>query len=91
MTTLTVERGMMTEYIVGKAVGSTMSSNSTLGGKDVTYSYFTLVNLEGIRKEITKRESKKDINDVQDVSTEFGVNKDVFDFFMKRKMYGWDD
>lgn len=91
VTTLTVERGMMTEYIVGKAVGSTMSSNSTLGGKDVTYSYFTLVNLEGIRKEITKRESKKDIDDVQDVSTEFGVNKDVFDFFMKRKMYGWDD
>lgn len=71
VTVLTVERGMLVEYI-------TNSSNN----------YFNIVDVDGIRADIQKRDPKhKNEDEIVPSATKFGVNKEVFDFFLKREMF----
>lgn len=55
--------------------------------KDSKNNYFNIVNLDGIREDITKRDSKTKEEELQASSTNFGVNKDVFKFFYDREMF----
>ena len=55
--------------------------------KDSTNNYFNIVDVKGIREDISKRDSKVKEENVQQSSTKFGVNKDVFEFFYRRNMF----
>ena len=54
---------------------------------DSKNNYFNIVNIEGIRSEIKKRDSHSKDDTISESSTKFGVNSDVFNFFLKRDMY----
>ena len=70
VTVLTVERGMLVEYI-------TNPSNN----------YFNIVDIDGIRADIQKRDPKHKDETIAPSSTKFGVNSSVFNFFLKREMF----
>ena len=70
VTVLTVERGMLVEYI-------TNASNN----------YFNIVDIDGIRADIQKRDPKHKDETIVPSSTKFGVNSSVFNFFLKREMF----
>lgn len=70
VTVLTVERGMLVEYI-------TNASNN----------YFNIVDIDGIRADIQKRDPKHKDETIAPSSTKFGVNSSVFNFFLKREMF----
>lgn len=76
-TTLTVERGMFMDLIKKNSEGM---------------SYFNIINIEGIRQEIIKR--NQEIQNEQEVSpsqTNFGVNSAVFEYFANRQNFQTDD
>lgn len=70
VTVLTVERGMLLEYITNAAKN-----------------YFNIVNIDGIRADIKKRDPKHKDDVIAPSSTKFGVNIDVFNFFLEREMF----
>lgn len=70
VTVLTVERGMLLEYIMNAAKN-----------------YFNIVDIDGIRADIQKRDSKHKDDVIAPSSTKFGVNIDVFNFFLEREMF----
>lgn len=70
VTVLTVERGMLLEYITNAAKN-----------------YFNIVEIDGIRADIQKRDPKHKDDVIAPSSTKFGVNIDVFNFFLERKMF----
>lgn len=70
VTVLTVERGMLLEYI------SNASKN-----------YFNIVDIDGIRADIQKRDPKHKDDVIAPSSTKFGVNINVFNFFLEREMF----
>lgn len=73
ITTLTVERGMVMDYIA----------------RSKDYSYFKIANLDGMRKEITERNeaNNKQQGGSSVTPSKFGINEDQFNFFMNRQMY----
>lgn len=70
VTVLTVERGMLLEYITNAAKN-----------------YFNIVDIDGIRADIQKRDPKHKDDVIAPSSTKFGVNIDVFNFFLEREMF----
>lgn len=70
VTVLTVERGMLLEYITNAAKN-----------------YFNIVDIDGIRAGIQKRDPKHKDDVIAPSSTKFGVNIDVFNFFLEREMF----
>lgn len=70
VTVLTVERGMMVQYI-----------------NDSTNNYFNIVDIEGIRADIQKRDPHYKDEEIAPSSTKFGVNTSVFNFFLERQMF----
>jgi hypothetical protein len=74
VTVLTVERGMLLEFIPSSASGMGIT-------------YFDVVNIEGIRADIQKRDPKHKDDVIAPSSTKFGVNSEIFEFFLKRDMF----
>ena len=72
-TTITVERGMVMDYIP----------------RSSQYSYFNIANIEGMRQEITQRDSdeKAQLGGSNSTPSNFGINEDQFNFFMNRELY----
>lgn len=95
ITRLTVERGMKWDYIKrisnGKAsqiidnnFGSDEVMSTTVDTYDnTTNSYFNIVNIQQIRDTIIAERTKNVPNAFG--SGEYGFNKDVFEFFLKRR------
>ena len=55
--------------------------------KDKDKNYFNIVDIDGIKKDIAKSDVKSSDEEIQQSSTEFGVNKKVFEFFYRREMF----
>jgi len=72
-TTITVERGMIMDYIP----------------RSGEYSYFNIANIEGMREEITTRNKNNNAQAGSDTATpsKFGINDDQFEFFLNRQMF----
>lgn len=95
-TTLQVERGMRMPLIFGETVmlsGEDSGLDKTPKGyllngeaRFINYCYFDIVNTEEIRARMKERFDKNLVGKFETNSpTDFGLNDDVFDFFMKRK------
>lgn len=97
-TTLQVSRCMIKDYIKGKPVGKGFSYS--LKGQETPpmtynlfYSYFDIVNSELIYQTLLEKVENPILVDKvltklkEQISTNFGVNKIVFDFFLKRKQF----
>lgn len=87
-TTITVERGMVLDYVTGDAT-------IKVDGKSVDLTYFDIVDIENIKNEL-KEQLSSDPNEEQDVlggnnSTKediFKINRPVLDFFLQRRQFG---
>lgn len=86
-TTITVERGMVYDYIKGKLADYEI--------KDQIYtefiSYFDIIDTELIYRNLIENVSTNDgakgSRTSENISTNFGVNEDVFNFFLNRKQF----
>lgn len=54
---------------------------------DATNNYFNIVDIEGIRADIQKRDPHHKDETIAPSSTKFGVNIGVFNYFLKREMF----
>lgn len=96
ITTLTVSRGMVKKYVEGVSANTKPKRKYSVdkgeiysedAGKTYEISYFNIVNTELIKRMLgnflqSKDEMSKDPN-----STNSGINKEVFDFFMQKKQF----
>lgn len=95
VTTLQVERGMRMDLIFGETV---MANNNDSGDKTpkgyllngvakfINYCYFDIVNTDEIRARMRERFDKGQVGQFETNSpSDFGLNDDVFDYFLNRK------
>ena len=95
ITTLTVERGMVIRYINGVrapegfpplVAGRLGAVGQSVVATQVSYSYFNIVDTNLIINTIIRNLSDQPASRVdRGISTEFGVNTDIFDFFEQRQ------
>lgn len=100
-TVLNVERGMVKKHITGKFETMKDISQSSYFNKDTgkvetrrkLFTYFDIVNSDLIYETIkrnlqptTGQPNKVSINK-ENIKTEFGINQEVFDFFVQRKQF----
>ena len=97
VTTLTVERGMVIDYIRGvrnpegfpliQSTRPDLVGNSLITTK-FTYSYFNIVDTNLIINTIIRNLSDQPAVQIDRVvSTDFGVNSSIFDFFVQRQQF----
>ena len=95
-TTITVERGMVIDYIRGvvqpegfpRLVTSKEQEDGTVGPSEVPYSYFNIVDTDLITNTIIRNLSDAPASRVsRGIATDFGVNLDIFNFFQQRQQF----
>jgi len=82
-TTIQVERGMVRKYING--VGATVEVDGQQ--KDITVSYFNIVDLTKLRDGIYDTITKGSASDKLDYKADIKINSDVFNYFLRRRQY----
>ena len=101
VTTLTVERGMIFDYIKGvespgpEDTYPRISRDPDLSDRSslnyIPYSYFDIVNTDLIQNAVTRRilgeDSVQRVRTNQNLQTDFGTNRTIFNFFLNREQF----